>query len=378
MGAIQDVFREYGPAYVRKFGDRMPGNHLKVINAIINCRTSAYGFSVYKCSECATNHYFPRSCGDRHCPSCQHQKGLDWMHIQIKRQIPTHHFMIIFTVPSEVRPFIRSHQRIAYNAMFKASSETMKKLAKDDQFIGGDVPGFMGALHTWGRTLNYHPHIHYVVAGGAWSDESRSWHPSHPDFYLPVMAMSKIFRAKFKDLMKDAGLLSEIPTEVWKKGWNVNVQATGSAEQSIKYLAHYVFKVAISDYRIVKVENGKVTFSYRKPKSRRMRTMTLDAIEFIRRFLCHVLPSGFMKVRYYGFMNACSSVSVDLVRANVELIQGFDLNDSAVPVSEESKTAPDCPNCGGELIYQYSVLPYQMNPPPYGKQIIKEQSRQNE
>ncbi len=211
----------------------MPGDHLKVINAIICCRTSACGFAVYECGECHETHYFPRSCGNRHCPSCQHQKGLDWMDIQIERQIPTHHFMITFTVPSEIRPFIRSHQRVAYNAMFKASSETMKKLAPDEKFIGGDTPGFFGVLHTWGRSLNYHPHIHFVAAGGAWSEDDQAWHPSRPDFFLPVMAMSKIFRAKFRDQMKDAGLMSDIPAEVWRKGWNVNVQAAGSAEQSI-------------------------------------------------------------------------------------------------------------------------------------------------
>jgi len=378
MGAIQDVFREYGPGYADQFGDRMPGDHLKVINDIICCRTSACGFAVYECNKCLTTHYLPRSCGNRHCPSCQHQKGLDWMDIQIERQIPTHHFMVTFTVPQGIRPFIRSHQRIAYDAMFKASSETMKKLTKDDKFIGGDVPGFFGVLHTWGRTLNYHPHIHYVVAGGAWLNEDHSWHPSRPDFYLPVMAMSKIFRAKFRDQMKDAGLLSEIPTEVWKQGWNVNVQATGSAEQSIKYLAHYVFKVAISDYRIVKVEDGKVTFKYRKPKRRRMRTMTLEAIEFIRRFLQNVLPSGFMKVRYYGFMNACSGVSAEQVRAAVELMQGFDISDPVVTDIIETQTALACPKCGAKLIYQYSVLPHQMCPPPCAELIIKEQGRQNE
>ena len=173
----------------------MPGNHLKVINDIICCRTSACGFTVYECGECLTTHYLPRSCGNRHCPSCQHQKGSDWMKIQIERQIPTHHFMVTFTVPEAIRPFIRSHQHVAYNAMFKASSETMKKMVPDDKFIGGDTPGHFGVLHTWGRTLNYHPHIHFVVTGGAWSEEDQAWHPSRPDFYLPVMAVSKIYRA---------------------------------------------------------------------------------------------------------------------------------------------------------------------------------------
>lgn len=378
MGAIQDVFREYAPAYIEQFGERMPSEHLNVINAIIDCHTSACGFTVYECSQCATIHYIPRSCGNRHCPSCQNQKGLDWMNMQLERQIPTHHFMVTFTVPAEIRPFIRSHQRIAYNAMFKASAETIKKLASDDKYIGGDTPGFFGVLHSWGRTLNYHPHIHYVVPGGAWSSRDQIWRPSRTDFLLPVRAMSKIFRAKFKGVMRDAGYLSQIPAEVWKKAFNVNVRAYPNAQQSIKYLAHYVFKVAISDYRIIKVENGRVTFKYLKPNSSRMRTMTLEAFEFIRRFLQHVLPSGFMKVRYYGFMNARSAVFLDKVRATVELMQGFDVNATTAMDTAAMMKELECPLCGGKLVYQHSVLPYQMNPMADNKRIIKEQCRMNE
>lgn len=378
MNTVQDIFRKHGPDYIDQYGARMPDEHRKVIEALVNCRTPVFGMTVYECSECGKTHYIPRSCGNRHCPSCQHQKGLDWMNAQIDRHVPTHHFMITFTVPEEIRPFIRSHQRIAYNALFKASSETMKKLAKDEKFIGGDVPGFFGVLHTWGRTLNYHPHIHYVAAGGAWSKKDRNWLPSRPDFYLPVKAMSQIYRAKFRDLMKEAGMLSEIPPQVWQKGWNVNVQAAGCAEQSIKYLAHYVFKVGISDHRIVKCEGGKVTFKYRKTNSRRTRFMTLDAFEFIRRFLQHVLPSGFMKVRHYGFMNACSGVSLGLVRAAVELMQGFDVKEPDINEAEAEKPAPLCPDCGGELVYSYSILPHQMTPPPKAGLTLKEQAVQRE
>jgi DNA-directed RNA polymerase subunit RPC12/RpoP len=374
MDTVQSIFREYGPDYAEQFCGRMPADHLKVIEAIMNCRTPVFGMTVYECSECGNTHFIPRSCGNRHCPSCQHRKGLEWMDVQVKRQVPTHHFMITFTVPEEIRPFIRSHQRISYNALFKASSETMKKLAGDEKYIGGDTPGFFGVLHTWGRTLNYHPHIHYVVAGGAWSKQDRERHPSRPDFYLPVKAMSQIYRAKFRELMKDAGMLPKIPPETWRKGWNVNVQAAGSAEQSVKYLAHYVFKTAISNHRIVKCENGKATFKYQKPGSRRTRFMTLPAFEFIRRFLQHVLPSGFMKVRHYGFMNACSGVPLGLVRAAAELMQGFDVKEPEINEADAEKPAPRCPDCGGKLIYCYSILPHQMTPPPSAGLMLKEQA----
>ncbi len=360
MATVQDIFREYGPAYLEKYGERIPHAHRKVIDAILSCRTPGCGMIVYECTECRENHHIFRSCGNRHCPTCQNQKGLDWLDRQMTLQIPGPHFMITFTVPEKIRTFFRSNQSLAYDALFKASSESMKKLTKDEKFIGGDVPGFFGVLHTWGRTLNYHPHIHYVVAGGAWSKADNKWHPSRPNFYVPNKALSRIFRAKFKDKMIEAGMIHLIDSGVWRDGWNVNVQPVGTAERSIRYLARYVFKVAISDHRIAAVADGTVTFSYKKPNSARTRHMKLDALDFMSRFLQHSLPSGFMKIRYYGFMHGCSAIPLDDIRASIEMMQGFD-----VAVSEpnpEVLKKPDlrCPDCGFALKYCYSVLPYQM------------------
>lgn len=311
MGKISAIFREFGPEYLQLYGDAMPLEHKKVIAAIINCKTEDYGSLVYECEDCGQKHVIFRSCGNRHCPQCQYHKSRQWLERQLTRQLPGHHFMVTFTVPQEIRDFIRSHQRIAYAALFAASSEAMKKLAEDPRYIGGDMAGFFGVLHTWGRQLQYHPHIHYVVPGGALSSTDGRWHPSNPTFFLPVLALSPIFRAKFRDRMKKSGLFEQIPRAIWDKDWNVNCQAVGEAEASIKYLAPYVFRVAISDSRIVKVEDRKVFFRYKKHKSNRWRTMALGVIEFIRRFLQHVLPTGFMKVRYYGFMNPSSNVSID-------------------------------------------------------------------
>ena len=156
------------------------------------------------------------------------------------------------------------------------------------------MPGFFGVLHTWGRQMSYHPHIHYIVPGGALSRTDGKWHCSRIDFILPVKAMSKIFKAKFRDIMKKSRLYPQIPSDVWNQKWVVNCQAIGAGEQSIKYLAPYVFKVAISNSRIVKVEDRRVFFKYRKNKSNRWRTMALDVMEFLRRFLQHVLPTGFI------------------------------------------------------------------------------------
>jgi hypothetical protein len=358
MTTIKDIFHTYAPEYIRRFGDRMPNEHKKVIDAIINCRTDYYGTCIYQCEKCSERHMLYRCCGNRHCPNCQYHKTRKWLQTQLDRQLPGHHFMTTFTVPQKLRDFIRSHQQVCYSAMFAASSQTIKKLAADEKYIGGNFPGFFGVLHTWGRQMPYHPHIHYVVPGGAFSKTDGRWHPSRIDFFLPVKAMSKIFKAKFKDIMKKSGLYCQIPAEVWNQKWIVNCQAIGNSERSIKYLAPYVFKVAISNSRIVKVQDRKVFFKYRKNKSNRWRIMALEIMEFMRRFLQHVLPTGFMKVRYYGFMSPVCSVPLDKISALIELAYGF-----TIVAAKNTLEPPEpmlCAHCGGRLVYRFSVLPFRM------------------
>ncbi len=355
MTTINEIFRTFGPQYLGRYGQTMPKIHRQVIEAIIGCRTEACGLVLYQCEKCGQSHLIYRSCGNRHCPTCQHHKTQQWLDKQIKHQLPGHHFMMTFTVPEQLRRFIRKNQRVAYSALFKASSEAIKKLAPDEKYIGGDLPGFLGVLHTWGRTLEYHPHIHYIVPGGALSTTDGLWHPSRIDFYLPVRALSKIFKAKFKKAMKEVGLFEQIPTEVWQIDWNVNSQAVGSSEASLKYLAPYVFKVAISNSRILKVENNTVFFRYTKPHSHRLRTMALGSMEFLRRFLQHVLPTGFMKIRYYGFMNPNCSVPFERISTLIQMAYSFVLK---MPEYQQSPSpTPICPNCGGTLRYLVSFIP---------------------
>jgi hypothetical protein len=355
MEKINDIFRTFGPEYLQRFGDDVPKEHRKAMDAILKCHTEEAGLAFYECDDCGHPHMVYRSCGNRHCPSCQHHKTREWLETRLNRQLPGHHFLLTFTVPESLRRFIRSHQRLAYAALFKASAGAIKKLAADDRHIGGDLTGFFGVLHTWGRTLEYHPHIHYIAAGGALSAKDGAWHPSPIGFYLPIRALSKIFRAKFRDEMEDAGLFGEIPAQAWETEWNVNSQAVGASSASLKYLAPYVFKVAIANSRILKVENRTVTFRYRKPRCSRWRIMVLEVMEFIRRFLQHVLPTGFMKVRYFGFMNPNCKVALDTISALIELSYGFNL-----PELEADGLDPwqpiTCPSCGGVLKLRMIVL----------------------
>lgn len=354
MTSIREIFSTFGPEYLQRYSNSMPKTHRKVIDAIIACRTEACGIALYQCQRCAQPQQFFVSCGNRHCPTCQYNKSQQWLQTRIKRQLPGHHFLITFTVPEQLRSFMRQHQRLCYSALFKASSDALKKLATDPKHIGGDLPGFFGILHTWGRTLQYHPHIHYVVSGGALRSADGSWHPSRIDFFLPVKALSKIFRAKFRDLIKEAKLLEQIPPDVWQTDWNVNCQAAGSSQATLKYLAPYVFKVAISNSRILDLHHRTVLIRYRKLHSQRPRTLALDAMEFIRRFLQHVLPTGFMKIRYYGFMNPNCKIPLQRIGALIELSYGFAAD---LPAAEiEPARHPLCRSCRAPLNLR-SVLP---------------------
>lgn len=197
-----------------------------------------------------------------------------------------------FTIPATLRPFVRSNQRACYGALFRAAADALQKLARDPRFLGAARLGFTAVLHTWGRAMTYHPHLHVVVPAGGLCEDGKTWMPSRPDFLVPVKALSKIFRAKFRDEMAKAGLLAEIDPAVWRENFNTDSRAVGDGESTLTYLSRYVFRVAISNARILSCDNGRVRFRWKKSGSRRWRTMELDALEFIRRFLQHVLPPG--------------------------------------------------------------------------------------
>jgi hypothetical protein len=274
--------------------------------------------------------------------------------------LPCPYFLITFTVPAKLRAFMRSHPREAYTALFEASSEALKALAPDPRHIGTTRPGFLGVLHTWGRDLAYHPHVHYIVPGGGLSEDGESWLPSRAQFYLPVRPLSILYRAKFRACMERAGLLNQIDAAVWKHPWVVHSQAVGDGRASLKYLAPYVFRVAISDRRIVSCEEGQVTFTYRKSGTSHWRKMTLTAIEFIRRFLQHVLPRGLQKVRRYGFLSPNSGESIEslqwLVAAHYDftfLLLSFAIDVGCPPPRVR------CSECGQMMIAVVYLPPYQ-------------------
>jgi hypothetical protein len=347
MPTVADVLRRHGEGYLEQFGATMPPGQKKVLRAITACRTGALGTVVYACQSCGRTHTVGRSCGNRHCPTCQQDKTRIWLEKQLEHLLPCPHFLLTFTLPAELRALALRHQRVVYAALFEASSAALRTLAADPKFVGTDRLGFFGVLHTWGRTLDYHPHVHHVVPGGGLSVDGSCWMPSRADFLVPVKALSVMFRAKFRDVLKREGLLEQADPAAWSRDWVVHSQAAGDGRASLHYLAPYVFRVAIGDHRIVSCDDDKVTFTYRRVGSNRPRKMTLDAHEFLRRFLQHVLPTGFQKVRHYGFLSPNSRTSLETVQWLVTVYAGLIFVLRAKAVQQPSTIAgPNCPACG--------------------------------
>ena len=344
MNSIQQLFREHGPAYLKRFGDRMPANHKKVIHAIRNCGTGLFGQHAFACAGCGESHYADGSCGNRHCPTCQAGKSDEWLQKQVKKALPVNYFMVTFTVPQELREVIRANQKIAYAALFKAASGAMKKLAKDPRFVGCDLVGFTGILHTWTRQLAYHPHVHFIVPGGGLSKDGDEWLSSSAAFFVHANPLSKIYRAKFIEELRKEGLV--VPPCVWDPDWVVDCRHVGNGQAALKYLAQYVFRVAIAPSRILRVADGRVWFRYQRSGEKKWRTCKLKIFEFMRRYLQHTLPSGFTKVRHYGFLAPNARIGLAKIR---ELICAlYEILIELLPEPKPRRSKPwKCKSCGG-------------------------------
>lgn len=357
MVELAEIFRRYGPDYIDRFGTKMPPSHRRAINDIIDCRTEQMGGHLYRCENPDCQHlvYAYHSCGNRSCPKCGQDKTQRWIEKQNHLLLPTHYFLVTFTLPCELRPVARSNQKVAYNLLFKSSAAALQQLAKDQRFGGGDI-GMMGGLHTWRRDMGYHPHVHFIVPGGGLSPDRSKWLPSNPEFFVPVQALSPIFRAKFRDALKKTDLFKSVPADVWQKDWVVHCKPVGNGNSALKYLAPYVYRVAITNKRIEKLENDQVTFRFKNSATDQWKTATLPALEFIHRFLQHVLPKGFVKIRYYGFMAPN--------KKNLLAVAKYLLGATGVSVVTPAAEQPYvCPHCGAKLLHVKS-LPKSTRAPP--------------
>jgi hypothetical protein len=361
MNTIQKIFRIYGKQYLKLYGERMPRIHKKVMRDICDCRSGSFGTILYACHDCHTIQSIPCCCGNRHCPTCHQYKAEEWLHKQMENLLPTHYFLFTLTLPEGLRDVTRSNQRIVYRAMFSCAHGALIKLAKDKRFIGSSRIGYLAVLHTWGSVLQYHPHIHMVIPGGAVSKDGDQWLSSREDLFVHTKPFEIIFRAKFRDEMKKAKLFHEIDPSLWKHEWVVDSQPAGKGQNALRYLARYVFRVAISNNRIKSIKDNAITFTYKDRERKTWKTMELKPMEFIRRFLQHVLPRGFMKIRHYGFLNPNSSFSIDRLRELISLIHDV-VKELSVSIPKIIKRKLKCAHCGNPLRYLAFLKP----PPRWG------------
>jgi hypothetical protein len=297
---LADIFLKYGPLYLKRFGKRIPPVHSLAIRDIILCRTEAFGGHIDECCDCGYEHFFYHSCCNRSCPKCSGIETQKWLEKRRKELLPVTYFHVVFTIPQALRYIVRKYPKKLLDVLMKAAAYSLTKLAADPHYVGGKI-GFLSVLHTWTRTMVYHPHVHCLVPGGALSFDGLDWIPSRKNYLVPVHALSKIFRARFMKLLSKIMPIDQLPVSIWQNRWVVYSKPSlkGTAK-ALNYSGRYVYRIAISNYRIISDRNGNITFRYTDSKTHRKKTMTLNAIEFMRRFLQHVLPRGFHKVRYYG------------------------------------------------------------------------------
>lgn len=302
---LADIFRKHGETYRRTH--TLPTSHLKAMDAVEVCRTQELGGHLKKCDTCGFEHPTYNSCRNRHCPKCQSLAKAKWLKKQTSELLPTGYFHLVFTLPHELNTLILLHKKLLLSILFKAVSETLLEFGRTR--LGGTL-GIIAVLHTWDQTLNAHFHLHCLIPAGALSMDQRRWISARKNFLFPVKALSLVFRGKFLGLLKRRSEQKniEVPSQTLqalrKKKWVVYAQKPfGSPKTVLDYLGRYTHRVALSNDRILSLQNGQVSFSYRDRRDQdQKKTMSLDAQEFIRRFLLHILPQRFVRIRHFGFL----------------------------------------------------------------------------
>lgn len=318
---VADVFRRYGAAYREQHGASMSTGQRRVMTAIEVCRTAALGGHLERCDDCGHERNAFNSCRDRHCPKCQSLARARWIEDRKAELLEVPYFHVVFTVPEEIAAIALQNKAVVYGILFGTTAETLKTIAADPEHLGAEI-GFFAVLHSWGQSLQFHPHLHCVVPGGGPSLSGDRWVSCQPNFFLPVQVLSALFRRLFLESLErafDAGKLQFFSTleplhkrsaftrhlaQLKERDWVVYAKAPfAGPQQVLDYVGRYTHRVAISNNRILNIEDGRVTFRYKDYRNgSQQKTMSLSADEFIRRFLLHVLPEGFHRIRYYGFL----------------------------------------------------------------------------
>ena len=387
---VADIFRQFGPAFRTQHAATLSRGQRCVMSAIEQCRTAALGGHVEQCDACGHQRIAYNSCRNRHCPKCQSLARAQWLSDRQAELLPVEYFHVVFTVPQEVAAIAYQNKEVVYNILFQATAQTLRTIGADPKHLGAEI-GFIAILHTWGQNLLHHPHLHCVVPGGGISTDGQRWVACRPGFFLPVRVLSRLFRRLFLELLQQAFDCSELHFFNSLEGlqdrlafakyiaaaaqaeWVVYAKPPfGGPKQVLEYLGRYTHRVAISNNRLLEFSDDAVTFAWKDYRHEsKNKTMRLDAHEFIRRFLLHVLPSGFQRIRSYGFLaNRYRQVKIELCRgllgAPVPVV-AVDVSDQSIDYRDRYQrltglSLRDCPHCGkGQMVriesFAAGVLP---------------------
>jgi len=383
---VAEVIRSCRDAFLKQYGACLTSEQRRALDDLTACRTAALGGHVLECPGCGHQELSYHSCGNRHCPKCQATAAARWLEAQAADLLETPYFHVVFTLPSALGPIARSNPRVVYGLLMRAAAETLLEVAANPKHLGAEV-GVLAVLHTWGQNLALHPHVHCVVTGGGLALDGSRWIAGRNDYFLPVPILRRVFRGKFlaglraafkRGKLRFPGDLAPLErsdrfhallSEVVRTEWVVYAQAPfgGGAEIVLKYLARYTHKAAISNHRLVDLADGRVSFQWKDyAHGGRQGIMTLDSVEFVRRFLMHVLPSGFVRVRHYGLL-ANRHRQEKLARCRELLRKAVTPQAETAPtdVDPVTSTVPEttvtptrvCPQCGSGRMIVIAEIP---------------------
>ena len=354
--SVTQVIRHFAPAYVERYGAVMSLEQRRALSAILTCRTEAQGGRVFACEDCGRYRYAGYSCGHSACAQCGGAATQAWVAKQLDRLINVPYFMVTFTLPSEIRALMRRHDKVLYDGFFDVSSRCLKEQLGEEGALSTLDTGFLGIMHTWTQLLRYHPHIHYIVPGVGLSKDG-ALRRSRDDFLLPWEPLRDAFVKAFERLVESCGLLSECPPEVWDKDWRINIKAFGNGENAVKYLGAYVRRSAIGNSRIVALDpdNDTVTFTYLdRADGGERKQKTLSGVVFVSRYLQHVFPRKFHRLRYYGYLHS---------RGSARLLRLQTLTETPVVIAGSESVRlemedPPCPRCGKAMAFTDTFKPW--------------------
>ena len=400
---VADIFRALGPAYRARKAGHLSLGQLRVMSAIETCRTAALGGHVSRCEDCAHIDVAYNSCRNRHCPKCQAAAAYDWLEARRAELLPVAYYHVVFTLPAAIADIAYANKKAVYGALFKAVAETLQIIGADPKHLGAKL-GAVLVLHTWGSAMTHHPHIHGVVPGGGLSLDGTKWVDCRKRFFLPVRVLSRLFRRLMCERLErlhaagalkfygrhahlaDKGAIAALLKRERRRDWVVYAKRPfAGPEQVLAYLSRYTHRIAISNNRITAFDGKRVTFrvkNYRKDGSDRYGVMSLDAKEFMRRFLLHVLPGGFHRIRHVGFLANANRVDAvarirKMLADRAPACNAPEVNDGQNDKEKAQETMPDhaiCSCCGGrmimvEIIPKHSVLKPPATPPPPARVI---------